>query len=197
MPLQLTYSFGACFSQCSIAVQRHYDHDNSCKRKQIIGAWRQSQRLVRYHGGGAWQHSGRHWCWRRWRSSGEFYIWISRQQEEREREGEGERKRERERAPHQSPLLLTYFLQQGHTYSKRPNLLVLSRATPWWLSIQICEQMGPFLFNHHNTYQLSKVPAGLQAPSVPTQKYFRSPYGSLLALPFPSPQLFTLLSYPH
>ena len=49
------------FGQCSTAVKRHHDHDNSYNRKRLIGAGLQFQRfnsLLSWWE--AWRHPGRH-----------------------------------------------------------------------------------------------------------------------------------------
>jgi hypothetical protein len=41
-----------CHNQCSIAVKKHCDQGNSYKRKHLIGAGLQLQKLVHYYHGG-------------------------------------------------------------------------------------------------------------------------------------------------
>jgi hypothetical protein len=59
----LVEKFFRCLSHCSIAVKRFLDHDNSNKRKHLIGRLDYNYRgLVYYHGG---EHgripADRHW----------------------------------------------------------------------------------------------------------------------------------------
>jgi hypothetical protein len=50
-----------CLIQCSVAVRRHHDHDNSYKEKYVIGAGLQFHSfspLLSWQE--AWWHTGRH-----------------------------------------------------------------------------------------------------------------------------------------
>lgn len=69
----------SCLCTCSIAVERHHAHGNSCERKHVFGGCLQFQRFVSLTPW--WGTRGQTWCWR---SSREFFIQICRQQEERE-----------------------------------------------------------------------------------------------------------------
>lgn len=68
-------------SSCSTAVKRHNDHENSSKRKHLIGdAYSFSVSVHYYHRetcGDMWQYTGRHG----WGSSWEYYIQKTSQQE--------------------------------------------------------------------------------------------------------------------
>jgi hypothetical protein len=52
---------GECLSHSSIAVKRHHDHGNSCKRRYLIGSGLQLQKFIPLSSWrGSWWHIGKH-----------------------------------------------------------------------------------------------------------------------------------------